>query len=84
MRRAGLFRLETHRPDKAVIFCAVGSIIYHEVPGGNPLLRLLLGVLIVAFAIVLGIVIIYRAFHAVHTGSVKHPIWLVTSSSITI
>jgi hypothetical protein len=34
----------------------------------KPLIRVLLGVLIVAFAIVLGIVIIYRAFHAVHTA----------------
>ncbi len=30
------------------------------------MIRVLLGVLIVAFAIVLGVVIIYRAFHAVH------------------
>ena len=40
----------------------------------NPLIRVLLGVLIVAFAIVLGVVIIYRAFHAVHPAQVNPPL----------
>jgi hypothetical protein len=48
----------------------------------NPLIRVLLGVLIVAFAIVLGVVIIYRAFHAVHPAQVNHPMFCVTSSTI--
>jgi hypothetical protein len=47
----------------------------------NPLMRLLLGVLIVAFAIVLGVVIIYRAFHAVHPAKVNPPTFCVTSST---
>ena len=48
----------------------------------NPLMRLLLGVLIVAFAIVLGVVIIYRAFHAVHPAKVNPPTFCVTSSTL--
>jgi hypothetical protein len=48
----------------------------------NPLMRLLLGVLIVAFAIVLGVVIIYRAFHAVHPAQVNPPTFCVTSSTL--
>ena len=48
----------------------------------NALIRVLLGILIVAFAIVLGIVIIYRAFHAVHPALVSHPTFCVRSSTV--
>jgi hypothetical protein len=54
---------------------------YHKCRGES-LIRVLLGVLIVAFAIVLGVVIIYRAFHAVHPAEVNHPTFCVTSSTV--
>jgi hypothetical protein len=47
------------------------------------LIRVILGVLIVAVAIVLGIVIIYRAFHAVHTAKANHPAFYLATANVS-